>query len=61
MIQRIQYDEYTIVEIDCNEIVEHDVLYAILNENEWDRVHENFLLKRKETLVTEGIVFAIEI
>jgi hypothetical protein len=61
MIQRIQYDEYTTVEIDCNEIVEHDVLYAILNENEWDRVHENFLLKRKETLVTEGIVFAIEI
>lgn len=61
MIQRIQYDEYTTVEIDCNEIVEHDDLYAIFNENEWDRVHENFLLKRKETLVTEGIVFAIEI
>lgn len=61
MIQRIQYDEYTTVEIDCNEIVEHDDLYAILNENEWDRGHENFLLKRKETLVTEGIVFAIEI
>lgn len=34
MIQRIQYDEYTTVEIDCNEIVEHDDLYAILNENE---------------------------
>ena len=61
MIQRIQYDEYTTVEIDCNEIVEHDDLYAILNENEWDRIHENFLLKRKETLVNEGIVFAIEI
>ena len=61
MIQRIQYDEYTTVEIDCNEIVEHDDLYASLNEKEWDRVHENFLLKRKETLVTEGIVFAIEI
>lgn len=61
MIQRIQYDEYTTVEIDCNEIVEHDDLYAILNENEWDRIHKNFLLKRKETLVTEGIVFAIEI
>lgn len=61
MIQRIQYDEYTTVEIDCNEIVEHDDLYAILNENVWDRIHENFLLKRKETLVTEGIVFAIEI
>ena len=42
MLQEIKFDEYTTVVVDCNEKLEHDDLFCILNEYELDRIKTNF-------------------
>lgn len=53
MLQEIKFDEYTTVVVDCNEKLEHDDLFCILNEYELDRINDNYFRKRKETLRLE--------
>ena len=59
MLLEIKFDEYTTVVVDCNEKLEHDDLFCILNEYELDRINDNYFRKRKETLRLEGIVFSL--
>ena len=59
MLQEIKFDEYTTVVVDCNEKLEHDDLFCILNEYELDRINDNYFRKRKETLRLEEIVFSL--
>ena len=59
MLQEIKFDEYTTVVVDCNEKLEHDDMFCILNEYELDRINDNYFRKRKETLRLEGIVFSL--